>query len=232
MGSNTLVGMLWSVTQPLFARFDKNDLERMQRVFRKLLRFTAFLSCPALFGLALIAPEFITIAITEKWMTSAHLMQVLCIGGAFMPVSSFYANFVISQGKSNIFMWNTVALCLAQMLLLIILYPYGVEAMVIAYVVVNTLWLFVWHWFVKRLIGVRFWHALRDVIPFALIAAVAMAAGWGMAQLSGGNLYLSLLLKIVGAVIAYVLLLRLLGAEILNECTEFVKSKIPFRRKA
>ena len=149
-----------------------------------------------------------------------------------MPVSSFYANFVISQGKSNIFMWNTVALCLAQMLLLIILYPYGVEAMVIAYVVVNTLCLFVWHWFVKRLIGVRFWHALRDVIPFALIAAVAMAAGWGMAQLSGGNLYLSLLLKIVGAVIAYVLLLRLLGAEILNECTEFVKSKIPFRRKA
>lgn len=231
MGSNTLVGMLWSVTQPLFARFDKDDMERMQRVFRKLLRFTAFLSCPALFGLGLIAPEFITIAITDKWMTSAHLMQLLCIGGAFMPISSFYANFVISQGKSNVFMWNTIALCLAQMLLLVILYPYGVEAMVIAYVVVNTLWLFVWHWFVKRLIGIRFLHALRDVLPFVLIAAVAMAAGWGLSQLSGGNIYLSLLLKMVGAVIAYILLLRLLGAEILNECTEFVKSKIPFKFK-
>lgn len=52
----------------------------MCQIFRKMLRFTAFLSCPALFGLALIAPEFITIAITDKWLTSARLMQLLSIG--------------------------------------------------------------------------------------------------------------------------------------------------------
>lgn len=226
MGYNTLIGMVWSVTQPLFARLTADEPDRIRRIFRKMLRLTAFLSCPALFGLALIAPEFITITITDKWLESARLMQLLCIGGAFMPISSFYANFIISQGKSNIFMWNTIALCLAQMLLLVLLYPYGVMTMVIAYIVVNTLWLFVWHWFVHRMIGLRLWHALRDVIPFALIAAAAMAAGWGLSLLAGGNIYISIVLKIIGAVVVYFLMLRLLGAEIMAECLEFAKNKI------
>ena len=143
MGYTMLTGMVWSVTQPLFARLSYDEPERMQRVFRKMLRLTAFLSCPCLFGLALVAPEFITITITSKWLVSAHLMQILCVGGAFVPIASLYSNFVVSQGRSNIFMWNTIAQCLVQMLLLLMLYPFGVETMVVAYVVVNTLWLLV-----------------------------------------------------------------------------------------
>ena len=226
MGHTMLTGMVWSVTQPLFARLSYNEPERMQQVFRKMLRLTAFLSCPALFGLALIAPEFITITITAKWLTSAHLMQILCVGGAFIPISSLYSNFVVSQGRSNIFMWNTIAQCLAQMLLLIILYPYGVETMVVAYVVVNTLWLLVWHFFVHRLIGLRLILALRDILPFVLIATIAMGIAWLASMPVTTNIYYSIVVKIIVAALVYVALLRFLGAQIMQECLDFVKSKI------
>ena len=113
IGYTFLNGTLWGVTQPVFARLE-NDRERQLRAFRKMLRFTAFVSCPALFGLALIAPEFITILITDKWIESARLMQILCVGGAFVPIASFYSNFLISQGRSNVFLWNTIGLCLLQ----------------------------------------------------------------------------------------------------------------------
>lgn len=226
MGYNLLSGMLWNVTQPLFARLDEDDTARRQRVFRKMLRLTAFLSCPALFGLALIAPEFITITITEKWLQSAHLMQMLCVGGAFVPVASLYANFVISQGRSNIFMWNTIALCLVQLALLVALHPWGIEAMVIAYVAANTLWLFVWHRFVRQLIRLPLADALRDVLPFAAIAAIAMLAGWGAGQLAPVSTLLRLLLKVAAAAATYIVLLRLLGAEILKECREFALQKL------
>lgn len=79
------------------------------RVFRKMLRFTAFISFPALFGLSLIAPELITITITDKWNESAIIMQILCIGSAFLPIQNLYSNLVISKGKSDIFMWNTIS---------------------------------------------------------------------------------------------------------------------------
>lgn len=233
MGHMTLSGMVWGVTQPLFAPLSYGETDRLQRVFRKMLRMTAFLSFPALFGLGLIAPEFITIAITDKWLPSAQLMQILCIGGAFLPISNFYANFVVSQGRSNVFLWNTVALCLVQMLLLVVLHPYGVNVMVWAYVAANTLWLFVWHAFVRRLIGLRLLDALRDVVPFGLLAAVAMAAAWGAARLPGDNIYVSLVVKVVVAAVVYLLSLRLLGAQILKECAGFAASKLagtPLRR--
>lgn len=225
MGYTTLTGMVWSVTQPLFARIEPNETAQMQRMFRKMLRLTAFLSFPALFGLALIAPEFITIAITSKWLPSAQLMQLLCVGGAFVPIATFYSNFIISQGRSNVFMWNTVALCLVQMLLLVAMYRWGIEAMVIAYITVNTLWLLIWHHFVNRLISLRLWHAVRDVLPFALLALVAMTVAWLAALVVKDNLYLSLILKIAVAAAAYFALLRLLGAQIMNECFEFLASK-------
>lgn len=218
MGYTLLTGMVWSVTQPLFARLSENEQGRMQRIFRKMLRFTAFLSFPALFGLALIAPEFITIAITDKWLPSAYLMEILCIGGAFVPISSFYSNFVVSQGKSDWFMWSTITLCLVQMLLLVALYPWGVNTMVIAYVTANTLWLFVWHFLVRRLIGLRFFHALLDVLPFAALAALSMGAAWLAARPFSANIYASLGVKVVTAAATYVLLLRIFGAEILKEC--------------
>ena len=230
MGYTMLTGMVWSVTQPLFARLSYNDPQQMQRVFRKMLRLTAFLSCPALFGLALIAPEFITITITAKWLVSAHLMQILCIGGAFIPISSLYSNFVVSQGRSNVFMWNTVAQCLVQMLLLIVLYPLGVETMVVAYVVVNTLWLLVWHIFVYRLIRLPLLHALRDIIPFTLIAAVAMVIAWLAAKPVADNIYYSIVVKMVVAALVYIAMLRMLGAQIMNECLDFVMSKMGKKR--
>lgn len=226
MGYTMLSGMVWSVTQPLFARLSYQEPDRMQQVFRKMLRFTAFLSCPALLGLALIAPEFITITITAKWLPSAELMQLLCIGGAFLPISSLYSNFIISLGKSNIFMWNTIALCLAQMLLLVILYPFGIRPMVITYVSVNVLWLFVWHYFVHQYIGLRLRDALRDIIPFVLVSLTAIAAGWSISQLSGTHIVVSLILKILVTAVVYIGLLRILGAQILLEALQFLKSKI------
>lgn len=226
MGYTFLTGMVWSVTQPLFARMDGEEAGRKCRVFRKMLRLTAFLSCPALFGLALVAPEFIVIAITDKWLPSAELMQILCVGGAFVPIASFYSNFIISQGQSNVYMWNTIGLCLVQLLLLLCLYPYGVTVMVVAYVVVGSLWLFVWHGFVRRIIPLRLRDALRDVLPFAVLAAVSMALAWLCAYPVAGNLYLSLIVKCVVAAVCYLLSLRLLGAEIMRECFDFLRSKL------
>lgn len=225
MGYNTLTGMVWSVTQPLFARLSYDDPQRMREVFRKMLRFTCFLSFPSLFGLGLIAPEFITIAITDKWLPSAQLMQLLCVGGAFMPVASLYSNFLISQGKSNVFMYNTMAQCLVQMLCMVVLYPYGVEAMVVAYVVVNILWVFAWHFFVRRTMTLTLVESLRDMFPFMVLSLLAMAAAWGASLLVEGHVALSLLVKVVVAAVTYLALMWMFGAAILKECFAYLRHR-------
>ena len=50
MGHSLITGMVNGVAQPVLAQVS-DDKERQSRVFRKMLRFTAFISFPAMFGL-------------------------------------------------------------------------------------------------------------------------------------------------------------------------------------
>ena len=103
MGASTITGMVQGVAQPTFVQVG-DDLPRLRRAFSKMLRFTCFVSFPIMLGLSLVAPEFIVVLIGEKWLSSAHLMQLLCIGGAFLPIATLYYNLIISRGKSDVYM--------------------------------------------------------------------------------------------------------------------------------
>ena len=108
MGSGIITGMVQSVAQPMFVQVG-NDEERQLRVFRKMLRFTAFIAFPTMFLLALVAPQLIVATVGQKWLPSAELMQLLCVGGAFLPIAALFSNLLISRGCSNIYMWNILA---------------------------------------------------------------------------------------------------------------------------
>lgn len=223
IGHSTVSGMLWNVTQPVFARLE-DDPARKQRAFRKMLRFTMFVSCPALFGLALIAPEFIVVAIGRKWLFSAELMQLLCIGGAFVPAGSLYSNFLISQGRSNVFMYNSIALCLLLTGGSLALYPYGIRPMVLAYVAIHILWVPVWNRCARRHIRLPLLTALRDMLPFVLVAAASMGVAYAAARL-WDNIYGALVTKIAVAAAVYLGTLKLLHAVVLEECIAYLRRK-------
>lgn len=92
-------GMLTQVAQPVLVDVG-DERERQLRILRKMMRLAALLSFPLLFGLGMVAHEFITVAITEKWARSAEYMQLLCISGAFIPLSFLLSNLVIRDRKS------------------------------------------------------------------------------------------------------------------------------------
>ena len=221
---NLLQGMVQTVAQPVFVDL-KGDGERQLRALRKLVRFTAFLSFPLLFGFGMVSHEFIVLAIGEKWSISASYLQLLCIAGAFMPLSTLLYNMIISKGKSGTYMWGSLGLGLCQLVLLIAFYPLGIRTMIIAYVVLNIMWLMVWHWFVRRLTGYRFRSLLKDIVPFALAAFCTMAL---VALVTQGihHLVPLLITRVILAAILYYGIMRLSGAQILKECTQFILSKI------
>ena len=194
------------------------------RILRKLMRFTAFLAFPMLFGFGLVAQEFIVLTIGEKWLESARLLQLLCISGAFIPISSVLTNMLISKGKSGTYFWVTLALCITLIATMQMLYPYGIRSMVIAYVIIYVLWTLVWHFFVSRLTGYTLWALLLDIVPFAMIAFGVMAATWWATQ----NISLLALLlpaRILMAAVLYYIVMRLLRVKILEECMAFIKKK-------
>ena len=202
----------------------RDDRERQLLVLRKMIRFAAFVSFPLLLGVGLVAKEFIVLALGEVWLTSASYLQMICVAGAVIPISTLLADLMISRGRSDIFMWSTLALGVCQIAALILLHPYGIGQMVKAYVALNLVWLFVWFYFVNRQTGYRLLHFLKDIVPFALAAAgVMVLTGWITSQI--GNLSLLLLSRIALAAVLYYAVMRLAGAQILKECMDFIHKR-------
>ncbi len=223
MGHNLITNMLYGVAQPVFTKVE-DDKERQLRVLRKMLRFTAFISFPAMFGLSIISKEVIVITITERWTESADILSLLCIWGAFVPLSSLFSNLIISRGHSSIYMWCTISLCLTLLVAVIAVSPLGFQWMLRFFIGINILWLFVWFWFVRREIGLRLRDMLLDISPYILLATILT---FSAAYLFGGisNLYLSLLVKVVFVATLYPLILWLAGSHILKESLRYILKK-------
>ena len=213
--------MVAQVAQPVLVSLNGEE-GRQKDVFRKMMRFTAFITFPLLFGFGLVAKEFIVTAIGEKWLASAQLIQILCLSGATMPLSTLFSNMIISKGRSGTFFWCTFTLGLVQIATMIMIWPMGIRTMVIAYTLLNTSWLLVWLFFVRRLIGYGYWMFFCDVMPFALAAAGVMGVAY-VATMPLSNLIVLLISRFIIAVVLYYVVMKLARVKILAECERFVK---------
>ena len=209
-----------------------DEQERQLAVLRKMVRFTAFIAFPLLFGLGLVSHEFIVLAIGKKWAFSASLLPYLCFSGAFMPLAALLTDAIISHKRSDIYLWATVVLGILQIGLMVGLWRQGIYAMVMAYTLLNIGWVFVWHFFVKRLMAYRLFDFLKDIVPFALAAAGVMVVTGFVTKFTVDSLQLTddyvglwLLLISRGAIAAilYYAVMRLAGTVILQECLTFLK---------
>jgi O-antigen/teichoic acid export membrane protein len=226
MAYQTVGGTIEQVAQPVLVNLrDDEDESREVRVFRKMMRFTAFLAFPAMFGLSLVSEEFILATIGPKWIDCVPLLRVLCIGGAFMPFYSLYKNLIISQGRADLNMWLNISQIVLQFILIFATYQQGILMVVYAYSILNVVWLLAWQFFAHRLIGLQLVHVLKDTLPFALISGAVMLVSY-VATTQITNIYLLLALRIVLAAVLYVGVMKLLRVKIMDECIKFLSKKM------
>ena len=223
MASAFVANAVGQVAQPVLASV-KEEHGRSVRVFRKMLRFTAFLSFPAMFGLAIISNEFILLTIGKRWLDAVPLLQMLCIGGAFVPFYTLYQNVAISNGRSDFYMFCNIAQIVLQLVIIAFFYHLGINTMVMVYTLFTIAWLFVWQWIAHRIIGLRFWEVIKDVMPTLCIALLVMATTY-FVTLSLHHLLLLLICRILIAALLYAAIMKLLHVEMMDELLLFIKKR-------
>ncbi|MCM1029512.1 MAG: lipopolysaccharide biosynthesis protein [Pseudoflavonifractor sp.] len=223
MGYTTVSGMLSGVALPVFRQATDNR-ERLARIFLKMVRFTCFVSFPALFGLAITASEIIEITVTAKWLPAVPVMQILCVWGAFMPLSTLYAGLVNSLSRPAIYMWTTIGQGALQLIGLCITYRFGLQTMLIVYVSVNILWLLVWQRSAGRLIGVGLWSVVRAGVPYLFVSLGVMGVAWVAARPFTYPV-VTLAVKIIVASGLYILLMWRLNSVVFRESLDYLRGR-------
>lgn len=215
-----LQGMLTPVVQPTLVGL-ADDPDRQLKALRKMVRFVSFLSFPLLFGLGLVSHEFIVLALTEKWASSASMLRILCVSGAFMPLYTIFSNVAISRGRSGFYFRCTVSLSVVQIVTMLLLYPFGIQTMIVAYVVLTIVWMFLWYAMVRCLMGYRLLDFACDVMPF-LLSALAVMAVTHLLTAFIGSLALLLCARVLLAATLYYAVMRVARVKILDDCIRFL----------
>lgn len=219
MGHSLISGTMQQVAQPVLASINEEE-NRQLNVFRKMLRFTAFLSMPAMLGLAFIA-DFIVVLLGEQWTDSVPLLRMLCISGAFLPIHTLYQNLFISHGRSDTYMWCSVALVITQIVVVMVFATWGIEIMIAAYVVTLILWTGIWQVLAYRLIQLRFINLLKDVCPF-LLATIGCIGVAYYATLFITNVIALILSRIIITSLLYMAIMKIAHVKIFMECILFI----------
>lgn len=223
MGYQFVGDSVAQIAQPVMVE-TVDDHQRQLRVVRTMLRYTAFMAFPALFGLALVSREFIVVLLSAKWEPAAEMLRVLAIGGAFMPFYKIYQNFIISLRRSDIYMWLNILHVLLVFGVIIALSRYGIMSMIVGYTLLNILWLSMWQHQAARLSDLRWHHVVKEILPYMLVAAISMVVTWwATRQIS--SLPLLLVARILAGGCLYIAILAVLKMSLINEIINYFKNK-------
>ncbi len=229
--ANTFVsGTMGQVVQPVLVNV-AGDKERQKRVFRKMLRFTSFVSFPVMLGLTLVAREFVTVVLGHKWLDCIPLLQVLCIAGAVMPLYTVYQQLAIGCKRSDLYLWCNVGQIVLQIGLILLcyyLFSQSILVVVAVYSAFMILWLAAWQVVAKHLIDLKWLEAILDIAPFLLITLAVFALTY-LATLWIENNVLLLIAKVVISAALYIAVMKLAKVKIFAECWEFMRKK--FKRQ-
>lgn len=223
MGGLFIVGMSGSVAQPVLAQVAQ-DKERQKQVFKKMLNFVSFISFPLMLGLGLVAHELILITIKEQWLPCVPMMQLLCISGAFVPITDLHRHLLVSRKRADVYLWNSVVSGILVLLACLVVSPLGIMTMIVVYVCINIAWLTVWQYFVWKEIGLSIIRSFKEIVPFALIAAASMAVTWWITE-GMENIYYCIVAKMAVAAVSYIALSWIFKAEMLKECVGYLLHK-------
>lgn len=99
--TQTILSIFMKVAFPLMSEV-QDDAEKLKLAYKKFLRVPLFVLYPILFGLMALAKPLVLVLLGEKWLPAVSLLQVLCIGSFFDPLTHINLNILYVKGRTDL----------------------------------------------------------------------------------------------------------------------------------
>ena len=100
-------GIINQVAFPAFARM-QDDVPRVGASLLKGVRILSFVSFPVLWGLASVAPEFVSVILGNKWQPATATLTILALIMPVRMISNFVPTAIQGVGRSDIVLKTVV----------------------------------------------------------------------------------------------------------------------------
>lgn len=209
--SQTFTTVLQSVTFPVLSKI-QDDEERLSNSYRRILKISAFIIFPVMVGLAAVAKPLTIVLITEKWLDSVILMQLICFSLMWYPIHAINLNLLTVTGRSGYFLKLEIVKKIWGLIVMICALPFGLVPFCVAGIISSYVSLFINTWYTRRIINFGFIDQLRELLPI-LANSIIMGTFSMVAQVPFENNVLKLILGVIVGVVYYIISTRFIQKE-------------------
>lgn len=174
MLNDVLTGALASVSYPLLSSMQAEP-EKLRETYLATTFLSSVLSFPIFIGFALVANQLVPLVFGDQWAEATPALQAFCAIGLLSCIGILQAALIRAKGRADWWMWYQVIQQVLTALVVLVLFPFGITAVVIG-IAVKT-WI-VWPFVataVGHMIDLSFYRYLAQFMS-PLVGSLAMAA--------------------------------------------------------
>lgn len=165
--SSTLLSVVMKVAYPLMAQV-QDDTDRLRAAYAKFLRAPLFILYPVLFGLMALAEPLIAVLLGDKWLMAVPLLQVLCIGAFFDPLTHINLNILYVKGRTDLVLRLELIKKPIAFLILFAMLPFGLWWLCLGRAAYGLIAYAFNCYYTGRFIGLGFWRQMAFCLPVLL----------------------------------------------------------------
>ena len=157
---------------PAFAQM-QHDKERVAAVWIRTMRLIAALTMPALLGMIVVAPDFVSVILGDKWSEAVPVLRILAFVALLQSLQTMNADILQALDKAGTMLRYMVVWFVANLTAFVIGLQWGIVGVATGYAIVAAVLEPANAWLTARALGASLMSVVRG------ISGVAQAAvGW------------------------------------------------------
>jgi PST family polysaccharide transporter len=132
----------WMVSQVMYPAYShiQHDVKKLRKHYLITLKAVCLVTFPMLFGLFVLAPEFVYSVLGPDWEPAILVIRLLCIVGILKVINLSWSSILLSRGRSNLHLWLTLIGMLTQVVFMMAGLPWGIYGVTALYAMHHILW--------------------------------------------------------------------------------------------
>lgn len=198
--SSNVTGIIQRVTYPILCGI-QDETERLEAVYRKFLKLSAFIIFPLMIGLSAVARPFIDIVLGTQWGFCGQLLQIICFAMMWYPIHAINLNLLQVKGRSDLFLRLEIIKKILGITVLCITAPFGLVVMCYGQIFNSIVALVINTYYTGKLINVGFIRQMKDLLPTILLSLIMF---WAILLVDGfieTNIYRLIIGVLVGIIV-------------------------------
>ena len=151
---------------------EQDNKERVRAMTRRSINTSIYIMAPLMMGLCFVAPEFVRLVFTEKWMPCVPFLRICCVNYMFYPIHTANLNAIKAMGRSDLFLKLEIVKKVVGIIMLVSTMWFGVMAMAYSLLITNIAGQIINSWPNRKLLNYKYIQQVKDIMPSILLASL------------------------------------------------------------